>query len=110
MALGVDADLRPAFAKLLQVEGLDDLDRLTGSVNTFDEPPLSSRCDHIAFLKHLPVTEANTQLIRAAVEHLDRINAHLEAEPPRRVRRLPTLRLRPVSGSGGERSEPARPR
>ena len=33
-----------------------------------------------------------------------------EIEPPRRVRRLSSLRLQRLLGSGGERSEPARPR
>jgi hypothetical protein len=65
--------------KLIREEGLDDLDRLL-TPREWDEVPLVSRLDRIAFLADMDVREKSRALVTCAVEYLDRVevfaNAH----------------------------------
>lgn len=72
----IDPRFAADFARLIHHQRLDDLDAFLKPVELFDEPPLCSRLDQLAFLDGLPTEQKNRLLIRAAVAHLPRIVEH----------------------------------
>lgn len=75
---------------------------------TRDEVELSSLVESVErALTRLGAQHASYPwIVKVADEFGDTLKHAGGVEPPRHVRRLSSLRLRPVSGSGGERSEP----
>ena len=66
----LDAKFKTKLERLIEMEGLNDLEQFTEPVELFEEVPLYSRFSQLSFLEGLPSSEKNRILIRAGAQHL----------------------------------------
>lgn len=76
MTVRMEPRFRADFERLLAEQDLTDLDGLMTYPGYFDELPLYSSYDQLAFLDDLTVPERNRVLVRAGAAHLGTILEH----------------------------------
>jgi hypothetical protein len=80
----VVARLTPHFAKLLQLEGLRP-EEFVKPISEYDEVPLYTRLERVAFLSGFSHEARNTALLALALEFLERVLARAKALPAPRL-------------------------
>jgi hypothetical protein len=80
----VVARLATHFSRLLQIEGLEPDDFLK-PISEYDEVPLYTRLERVAFLSGFSHEARNTALLALALEFLERVLARAKALPAPRL-------------------------